>query len=289
MDADADAAEALAAEALAAEALAAEALAAQVLAVLDGAAQIAPFTDRDPGFDLPAAYRVTAALRRLRVARGEKPVGRKIGFTNRRIWSEYGVHAPIWGDMFDTTVRDVGPEGEEVDLSSLSEPKVEPEIAVGLSRAPEPGMDDAALMGCIDWVAHGLEIVQSVYPGWRLRKPDTVAGAGMHGLYLLGPRHPVRPAEAGRWRAELGDFAVTLLRGGETIDRGHSSDVLDGPVSALGSLADLLADDPDNPPLAAGEIVTTGTVTRALSVAPGETWGTRIEGLGLPGLRVRFR
>jgi len=268
---------------------AAEIIAAEVLAVLDGAAQIAPFTGRDPDFDLPAAYRVTAALRRLRVARGERPVGRKIGFTNRRIWEEYGVRAPIWGYMFDTTVRDVGPEGAEVELSGFSEPKVEPEIAFGLCHAPEPGMDEAALMGCIGWVAHGFEVVQSVYPGWRLRTPDTVAGAGMHGAYLLGPRHPVRPGEAARWRAGLADFSVTILRDGVEMDRGHASDVLDGPVSALGPLADLLAGDSGNPPLAAGEIVTTGTVTRAFDIAPGEVWETRVEGLDLPGLRVRFR
>ena len=36
-------------------------------------------------------------IRRLRIARGERPLGYKIGFTNRGIWDRYGVHAPIWG------------------------------------------------------------------------------------------------------------------------------------------------------------------------------------------------
>jgi 2-oxo-3-hexenedioate decarboxylase len=51
----------------------------------------------------------------------------------------------------------------------------------------------------------------------------------------------------------------------------------------------LLAVDPDNPPLAAGELVTTGTVTRALQIAPGERWTTRLTGLPLAGLDVTFR
>ena len=54
-------------------------------------------SDRDPGFDPAKAYCLTAAVRRLREARGERVVERKIGFTNRLIWPEYGVHAPIWG------------------------------------------------------------------------------------------------------------------------------------------------------------------------------------------------
>ena len=38
----------------------------------------------------------------------------------------------------------------------------------------------------------------------------------------------------------------------------------------------------------AGEIVTTGTLTRALPVAAGETWRTELKGVGLDGIEVRF-
>jgi 2-oxo-3-hexenedioate decarboxylase len=50
----------------------------------------------------------------------------------------------------------------------------------------------------------------------------------------------------------------------------------------------LLADNPANPPLAAGEIVTTGSLTRALPIAAGEHWSTEIRGLPVDGLSVRF-
>jgi 2-oxo-3-hexenedioate decarboxylase len=53
--------------------------------------------------------------------------------------------------------------------------------------------------------------------------------------------------------------------------QGISANVLDGPLSALRYLVALLADDPHNAQLAAGEIVSTGTLTRALPVKPGET------------------
>ena len=67
-----------------------QAVAAEAFAVLDTGRQIPPFSGRFPHFDLDDAYRVTAAVRQMREARGETPVGRKIGFTNRTIWAMWG-------------------------------------------------------------------------------------------------------------------------------------------------------------------------------------------------------
>jgi 2-oxo-3-hexenedioate decarboxylase len=63
---------------------------------------------------------------------------------------------------------------EGLPLAPYNEPKIEPEIMLGLSRAPSPEMDDAALLSCITWVAHGYEIVQSIFPGWTFAPADTV-------------------------------------------------------------------------------------------------------------------
>ena len=64
--------------------------------------------------------------------------------------------------------------------------------------------------------------------------------------------------------------------------------MLDGPLSALRHLVDLLASDSLNPPLSAGEIVTTGTLTRAYPVRPGETWTTAYPAFRLRASRIRF-
>src|SRR3974390_1753684 len=52
---------------------------------------------RIPDLAIEGAHQLFAALHARRLTRGEKNVGRKIGFTNRTIWAEYGVHAPNWG------------------------------------------------------------------------------------------------------------------------------------------------------------------------------------------------
>ena len=68
----------------------------------------------------------------------------------------------------------------------------------------------------------------------------------------------------------------------------RATDVLGGPLSALRHLIDILARDQVNPPLAAGEIITTGTLTRALPVSAGETWTTKLTGVAFDGICVRF-
>lgn len=264
-----------------------DAIAREALAALDQARPIEPFTARYPELDLDRAYAVAAAIRGLRKARGEIPAGRKIGFTNRGIWAQYRIDRPIWGDMYAHTIR-ARDASETLALAGFCEPQIEPEIVLRLSRAPETGMDDRAILECIEWIAHGFEIVQSIYPGWRFKVSDTVAGCGMHGALRIGEPVAVTAQNREALLAELKSFIVILSRGDEVIETGRGTNVLDGPLSALRHLAGVLATDPHNPPLAAGEIVTTGTLTRAYPVKPGETWSTTISGIPLSGLSIRF-
>jgi 2-oxo-3-hexenedioate decarboxylase len=132
--------------------------------------------------------------------------------------------------------------------------------------------------------------VQSLFPAWRFQAADTVAAFGLHGALMLGPQVEVRAADRALWHQHLGSFEITLLSDGIEADHGHAANVLGGgPLAALRHLVGVLAADPQSPPLAAGEVVTTGTLTKALPVASGQTWSTRLDGLRLPGATVAFR
>src|SRR5262249_37829467 len=109
------------------------------------------FSARYPSLTLDEAYRVNALAHTMRVAKGYKPVGRKAGFTNSRIWDEYGVRAPNWGYVYDRTLHDLT---TPLSVAPYAEPKIEPEIVVGFAAAPSAAMDDAALLECIGWIAH---------------------------------------------------------------------------------------------------------------------------------------
>jgi 2-oxo-3-hexenedioate decarboxylase len=250
----------------------------------NGGPQVRPFAARYPLLTMNDAYRITALANGIRVARGYKPIGRKIGFTNRRIWDEYGVHAPVWGYVYDRTLYELS---TPLPLAAFPEPKIEPEIMFGLAKAPAPGMDDAAILSCTAWVAHGYEIVQSVFPGWKFAPPDAVIVDGHHGALLIGPRHEIG-ASVGEWLRTLTSFEIELFCDGKLMDKGHALNVLEGPVSTVRYVMELLTRDPGNPPLTAGEIISTGTLTRALPVNPGETWSTRLKGIALENATLRF-
>ena len=258
----------------------------EILAATDAARPIVPFSARGAALPLADAYRVSHWLERARAKRGETSVGRKIGFTNRNIWAEYNVYAPNWGYVTTRSLRELA-DTPVLPLGAYAEPRIEPEIMFGLSRAPSPGMDERALLNCIAFVAHGYEIVQSVFPQWKFTATDTTAANALHGALLVGTRHEMA-GHAEQWLAQLATFEIALYRDGELIDRGSGANVLGSPVSALKHLVALLADDPVNPPLQAGEIVSTGTLTRAFPVAPGETWTTKLSGIPLAGVSLTF-
>lgn len=262
-------------------------LASSVLAALDGHRQIAPLSDGDPAFSLDAAYAISNEILAARIARGENPAGWKIGFTNQTIWDEYDVHAPIWGPVYDGTLHGCDPQKEtpELDAGTFIEPRIEPEIVFRIARTPRAGMDEKQLLGCINAVAHGFEVVQSIYPGWRFSAADTVAAAALHGALVHGPLTPIDDG----WIERLRDFSIVLSRDGNEVDRGNAQNVLGGPLSALRHFVDGLAETPLRRGIEPGDLITTGTVTRAFPVLPGETWTTRLTGLPLPGMRLRFR
>jgi 2-oxo-3-hexenedioate decarboxylase len=226
-------------------------------------------------------------IRDAREKRGENPVGRKIGFTNPALWPQFQASAPMWGYMYASTVHDLAPAGSRVSLVGLPEPRIEPEIVFGLASAPTPDMDERSLAGCIGWVAHGFEIVQSLYRDWDCLAPDAVAALGMHASSWIGPRHTFAQ-RASHWMRELASFEVDLHRNDERADHGVATNVLDAPLNALRALVAVLAADPHNPPLAAGEVVTTGSLTRAVPIAAGEIWTTTLKGVALDGIRLEL-
>lgn len=248
--------------------------------------QIASFSHSLGERDIAGAYRLTALLRAAFEARGEKITGRKIGFTNRQMWAAHGVSAPIWGYCTDRTTFELDSTPVQR-VSGFAEPRIEPEIMFGLGRAPTQQMDDPDLLGCIDWIALGYEMVQSIFPEWKFTAFDTIAANALHGTLLVGKRHAIAPRKDS-WRNELADFRVELSCDGKLVQTGGGAFVLGSPLLALRHLVELLADDPYNPPLGAGEIVSTGTLTLATPVSAGETWATTVHGIPLDDISLRL-
>ncbi len=259
----------------------------ELLEILDTARSIPTFTGRDPSFDVARAYEATARVHAHRLARGEKAVGRKIGFTNRNIWNEYGVREPIWGYVYDTTLTRAERGHASVDVTNLAEPRIEPEIVLQFRTAPPNTRDEEAILDSIGWIAHGFEIVRCPFPGWKFTVADTVSVNGLHALLVVGD--PLTVAEIPDCARRLREFRIALRRGEEPVAEGGGANVLDSPLLALAHLVHVLAGLPQFPPIGPGEVVTTGTLTPALPIQAGETWSTVLTGIGLPGLTLSSR
>jgi len=263
-------------------------IAGRLIAAYDSAITLAPITAGHPDFDVAAGYDVLREIESRRIACGWTPAGRKIGFTNRTIWPRYGVYLPMWAHMWAHTVHDANEDRMTLALAPFVQPRIEPEIVFKL-KAPAPVTADAsAVLACVEWIAPGFEIVQSHFPDWKFAAADCTAAFGLHGALVIGTPLAVTDRNRAKLAAALPDFTLTLRRAGAVVDTGVGANVLDSPALALAHLARVLAGQPQFPPLAAGEIVTTGTLTDAWPVAPGETWTSDYGTLGLPGVTLTF-
>ena len=261
-------------------------LARTLITLHDAPREVPPFSDAYPGLDPEDGYRAAARLHAHRLEAGWKPLGRKIGFTNRTIWPRYGVYEPMWGHVYDRTVVESRAGRATVPLAGLIQPRIEPEVLFKLGSAPVLTNEPERLLEAIEWVAHSVEIVQCPHPNWRLKIADCTSNNGLHGRLVVGKPIPVR--ELHDLAQELPRLEVALAKEGVEVDRGVGANVLGNPLNALAFLVHVLARHPEAPGLAAGEIVSTGVLTDAHPVRPGETWSTTFTGLPLPGLEVRF-
>jgi 2-oxo-3-hexenedioate decarboxylase len=268
---------------------AARTISVEILEAYDRGALIAPPSENNPQFDWTAAYEVAAEIVQLRRARGERTVGRKIGFTNRNIWAEYGATSPIWAHVYNTTLVYAHDNLATLSLGGSAAPRLEPEIAFKL-RAPVPAncRDAATILQSIEWLAPSFEIVDCHFANWKFKSADSAADQSLHWRLVIGEPYVFDPASLDDLATKIRDCTIALSCNGEVRDRGVGSNALDHPALALAFLADLLAAQAAFDPLAAGEIITTGTLTAALAVRAGESWTSEITGLPVAPLTVRF-
>jgi 2-keto-4-pentenoate hydratase len=265
-----------------------EQIADRLIAAQDGATMLVPFTHEQPELGVADAYAVMEKIEARRRAQGWRPVGRKVGFTNTTIWPRYGVWQPNWAHVWAETVHHAKDGRTSLALRSFVQPRIEPEVVFGLNGPVTPSDDPEAVLASVAWIAPGFEIVQSHFPDWKFKVFDCTANCALHGALVVGAQVPVTAASRAAVAAMLPTFTLTLSRGDTVIDRGVGANVLKSPALALAHLARVLADLPQFPPLAAGEIVTTGTITDAWPVLPGETWSSDYGTLGLAGMTLTF-
>jgi 2-oxo-3-hexenedioate decarboxylase len=265
-----------------------KALAQELLAAHSSGQTIAtPPSARDNGFDLSTAYAVEAELVRLRQASGRRTVGRKVGYANKAIWRALKLETLVWAHMYDDTVRHADANIATLALDQRRTPKIEPEIVFKLKKPLNGGEDAAIALDAVEWLALGFEIIDCVYADWKFQPSDFVAAFGLHAALVVGEPRAVVPEHIPALVDELARFKVKLLKDGDLIDEGSGRNVLRSPALCLSELASAVSRQSGAEPLAAGELISSGTLTESQPIAPGHSWMAIVEGLDLPPLTLR--
>lgn len=223
-----------------------------------------------PDGDVDSAYLVQQAQVRQWLGGGHRRVGAKIGLTSRAVQENLGVYQPDFGVLTEETAV---PDGVEVPLGRLLQPRVEAEIAFVLGTdLPDERVTTADLTRAVDHLLPAIEIVDSRIAGWDIAIVDTVADNASSGLFVLGTT-PRRLADV-----DLRLAGMVLEHAGEPISVGAGAACLGNPLHALAWLARTLARIGD--PLSAGDVVLSGALGPMVPVTPGAAYEARISGLG---------
>ncbi|MBB4301281.1 2-keto-4-pentenoate hydratase [Rhodobium orientis] len=237
---------------------------------------VAPIRDMLEDGDVDGAYAVQEINTKRWLDAGRTIVGRKIGLTSVSVQKQLGVDQPDYGMLFaDMSV----PEGEEVPVGTLIQPKVEAEVAFVVGRdLAEPDLTMSDLMSAIEYVLPAVEIVDSRISNWDIRILDTVADNASSGLYVLG----TTPRKLDGLNLRSCGMVMTLK--GEPMATGAGAACLGHPLNAALWLAKTMARV--GRPLGAGDQIMSGALGPMVVAKPGNVFEARIEGLG--SVRAQF-
>ena len=246
-----------------------------------------PPSAREPGFDLEAAYAIEAELTRQRRSSGRTAVGRKVGYANKAMWRALKLETLVWAHMYDDTVTMATENTATVSLGKMCSPKIEPEIVFRLRHPVDTAnLDPAAILASVEWLALGFEIVDSVFAEWKFQPADFVAAFGLHAALVVGEPRPVGADLIPSLVEQLPQCPLRLFKNGELVAQGSGRNSLRSPALCLGELASAIARRAGVEPLAAGELVSTGTLTEPQPILPGESWKASVDLMGLPDLTL---
>jgi 2-oxo-3-hexenedioate decarboxylase len=262
-------------------------LASELLAAFESRQVIQPPSARDTGFDLTAAYAVGAEVAQLRRAGGHQTVGWKVGYANTAHWPKLKLETVAWAHMYDDTVRYADWNDATLSIASMLAPKIEPEIVFKLTRVPASS-DAVAVLEATEWIALGFEIIDCVFPDWKVQPADFAAALGLHAALIVGEPVYIEPEDVTKRAGELADFTVRVLKNNALVEEGAATNVLKSPALCIGELAEAMKRR-GGETLQPGDVISTGSLTKSLPIAAGDVWIASLSGIPPSALTLRIK
>ena len=227
-----------------------------------GRREIAPLGKTHGEFDLPTAYRIQERGLAMRLARGEKIVGYKMGLTSAAKREQMNLDLPIYGVLTDA-MRVQG----TLRVADGVHPKIEPEIAFVTKRELSGRISRKEAFAALQGVAPALEVLDSRFTGFKyFSLPDVVADNCSSWRFVLGRLFPPR---------DTGGLAMRMRVDRRVVQEADSNAISGHPLESLVQLVEMLPH-----PLPAGSIVLAGAATVAEALHPGMEISLEVEDLG---------
>ena len=231
---------------------------------------VTKITDAYPDMDWDDAYGIQSAIRKRKVARGNKIAGLKMGLTSRAKMKQMGVETPVYGFLPDYGGY---ADGAEIDMATFIHPRVEAEVAiVTRTELSGPGCHIGQVLPAIDFVVAAVEIIDSRYENFRFDLKSVIADNTSAAGFVAGSM--IREAAD----LDMPTLGVVMEKNGEIVELGAGAAVLGHPASSVAMLANMLASRDETIP--AGAFIMTGGITAAVAVGKGDAINVRFQDLG---------
>ncbi len=223
---------------------------------------------------LAEAYQIQKQMIALRLKRGERRVGVKMGFTSRAKIVQMGISDMIWGRLTSGMIVE---EGGPVDFSRYVHPRVEPEVAFLLKRPLFGLVTPMQAMEAVEAIAPALEIIDSRYDNFKFSLADVVADNASSSGFVTGPW--VKPD------FDFGNLGLVMNFDGRPVQIGSTAAIMGHPLRSLVAAARFAAEAGE--PLQSGWIVMAGGATAAEALSPNQHVEMEMEKMGRVSFSMR--
>jgi len=230
-----------------------------------------PLTTQYPELTIDQAYAISLAFLRIRLDKGERVIGKKIGLTSEVVQQMLGVHQPDFGFLTDKMYY---PSGAEIGLKKeLIQAKSEGEIAFKLKHdLVGPNITAKDVLAATEKVFACFEIVDSRIENWQIKIQDTIADNASCGIFVMS-EHGVDPNTV-----DFENCTMTIKNKGEVVATGKGSAALGSPLNCVAWLANTLSEY--DIPLNAGDIILSGSLAAMIPCKADDELRVEIEGVG---------
>jgi 2-keto-4-pentenoate hydratase len=240
---------------------------------------IPPLSESDGVDSVDSAYAIQTHWTALRLHRGERIVGRKIGLTSPVIQQQLGVDEPDYGTLWESSFYRASQGRVKIPADDFLQPRIEGEVAFLIGKElSSPNITGGEVLAATDACALGVEIVASRIADWRIKLVDTIADNASYGGFSLGPWDSVLP------HADLASLRMTIHHNGSLAAEGMGAAALGHPAASTAWLANKLVQLGLS--LKPGDIVISGGLTKMLPVKSGDEFVFSLT--GQPEVSVSF-